>query len=87
MAARVRKTSKDNRMPTPEQERTLDRVLWGCRTRYNTALDERKTAWERGRVSVSYSQELPDLKADFPAYTEVHSQVVPDVLLRLERAF
>jgi putative transposase len=30
---------------------------------------------------------LPDLKAHFPEYAEVHSQVLQDVLLRLERAF
>src|SRR5262245_58302940 len=30
---------------------------------------------------------MPDLKADFPEYTEVHSQVLQDVLLRLEQAF
>src|SRR5262245_7442092 len=77
-------------MPTPEQERALEHVLWRCRTLYNTALEERKTAWERCRVSVSYyhqKAELPDLKADFPEYTEVHSQVLQDVLSRFERAF
>jgi putative transposase len=64
--------------------------LWRCRTLYNTAVEERKTAWERCHVSVTYYQqkaELPDLKADFPEYREVHSQVLQDVLLRLDRAF
>jgi putative transposase len=86
----VRKTFKYKLVPTPEQERALEIVLWRCRDLYNTALEERKTAWERGRVSVSYYQqkaELPELKADFPDYSEVHSQVVQDVLLRLERTF
>jgi putative transposase len=87
---RVRKTHKYRLKPTLEQERALERVLWRRRMLYNTALDERKTAWERCRISVNYYQqkaELPDLKADFPAYTEVHSQVLQDVLLRLDRAF
>ncbi len=86
----MRKTFKYKLMPTPEQDQALERVLWCCRTLYNAALEERKTAWERCRVSVGYYQqkaELPDLKADFPAYTEVHSQVLQDVLKRLERAF
>jgi putative transposase len=48
----VRKTYKYKLNPTPEQAGTLDRVLWRCRTLYNAALDERKTAWERGRVSI-----------------------------------
>ncbi|HEU4783271.1 MAG TPA: transposase [Ktedonobacterales bacterium] len=84
------KTYKYRLIPTPEQERTLDTILWRCRDLYNTALDERKTAWERGHVSLTYYRqkaELPDLKADIPEYTEVHSQVLQDVLLRLDRAF
>jgi putative transposase len=68
----------------------LDTVLWRCRTLYNVALEERKTAWERRRVSVNYYQQkaaLPDLKADFPEFVAVHSQVLQDVLLRLDRTF
>jgi transposase len=29
-------------MPTPEQERTLETVVWRCRERYNAGLQERK---------------------------------------------
>jgi len=86
----IRKAFKYKLKPTPEHEQALERVLWRCRTLYNTALEERKTAWERRCVSISYYQqkaELLELKADVPAYTEVHSQVLQDVLLRLERAF
>jgi putative transposase len=54
-------------------------------------LEQRKTWWERGQgTGATYYQqkaELPDLKADFPEYMEVHSQVLQDVLLRLDRAF
>jgi hypothetical protein len=39
---------------TPEQEQTLDTLLWRCRTLYNVALEERKTAWDRCGVSVGY---------------------------------
>jgi putative transposase len=65
-------------------------VLCRCRTLYNVAIEERKTAWERSRVSVDYFQqqaELPDLKAACPEYGAVHAQVLQDVLLRLDRAF
>jgi putative transposase len=80
-------------VPTSEQERALEQVLWHCRTLYNTALDERKTAWERCHVSVScYQQkaELPDLKDACPEYAEdaeVNAQVLQDVILRVERAY
>jgi putative transposase len=88
--AALRKTFKYKLSPTPDQERALDTVLYRCRTLYNVALEERQTAWERCGVAVSYYQqkaELPDLKAGCPEYDEVHSQVLQDVLLRLDRTF
>jgi putative transposase len=86
----VRKTYKYRLSPTPEQEQALDTVLWRCRTLYNVDLDERKTAWERCGVSLNYyhqANELPDLKAACSEYGEVHSQVLQDVLRRLQRIF
>jgi hypothetical protein len=77
-------------MPTPQHTQALERILWHCRTLYNTALEERKTAWERCCISINYYQqkaELPDLKSDFPEFAAVYSQVLQDVLLRLDRTF
>jgi Helix-turn-helix domain len=85
----VPKTFKYKLMPTPAQEQALERVLSHCRTLCNTALGERKTAWERGSVSISYYQqeaELPDVKAACPQYAEVNAQAVQDVIQRVERA-
>jgi hypothetical protein len=48
-----RKTSQEKLKPTPTQERQLELILWRCRTRYNTALEQRITAWQRCRVSIS----------------------------------
>jgi putative transposase len=86
----VHKAYKCRLYPTPEQERVLATILWRCRALYNVALEERKTAWERCGVSLNYSHqanELPDLKAACPEYAEVHSQVLQDVLRRLEKAY
>jgi putative transposase len=86
----IRKTCKEKLRPTPAQERALDEVLWRCRTLYNTALEERKTAWERRSVSVSrYQQEaeLKDIRAEFPEYAAIHSHVLQDVLARLDRTY
>ncbi|HST86777.1 MAG TPA: transposase [Ktedonobacterales bacterium] len=87
----MRTTYQYRLVPTPEQERALEVVLWRCRTLYNVALEQRKTwwAWGQGIGATYYQQkaELPDLKAAHPEYAEVHSQVVQDVLLRLDRAF
>jgi len=69
----VRKTYGYRLMPTPEPERALAHVLWRCRTLYNAATQERRTAWERCRVFVgSFQQkaEMLDLKAEFSDYTE-----------------
>ncbi|HEX6796835.1 MAG TPA: transposase, partial [Ktedonobacterales bacterium] len=91
MADTIRKTFKYKLKPTPDQDRTLESVLWHCRTLYNTALEQRKTWWERGQgKSATYYQqkaELPDLKTACPDYSEINAQVLQDVLLRLDRTF
>lgn len=87
---RVRTTYQYQLMPTPEQQRAWDQVVWRCRMRDNGALQERKTAWERCHVASTYSQqkaELPALKAGCPDDAAVNAHVLPEVILRVERAF
>jgi putative transposase len=87
---RLRKAYKYKLQPTPEQERQLEDVLWRCRTLYNTALEQRITAYRRCGVTLTcYQQqaELPDLKAVFPEYGDIHSQVLQDVLTRLDKTY
>jgi putative transposase len=88
--ATVRKAFKYQLMPTPEQERALEHVLWRCRELYNAGLEERKLAWEKCRISVSFamqSAQLPDIKEVRPEYRDINAQVLQDVLHRLDRAF
>ena len=77
-------------MPTPDQQRALDQVVWRCRMLDNGALEERKTAWERCQVAITDSQqkaELPELKAVCREYAEVNAHVLQEaVILRVERA-
>src|SRR5262249_18393465 len=77
--------------PTKEQQRLLTRQLEECRWLWNTLLAERKQAWEERKETVDYyaqKAELPGLKAtQRPALTEVHSQVLQEVVLRLKKAF
>ncbi len=87
---RVRKTFKYQLMPTPEQERTLATVVWRCRELYNAGLEERKAAWERCHLSVTFamqSAQLPAIKEVRPEYNEINAQVLQDVLHRLDKAF
>jgi putative transposase len=86
----IRKTFKYKLMPTPEQERALEQVLWRCRELYNAGLQERKAAWEKCRVSVNFamqSAQLPGIKEVRPEYRDSNAQVLQDVLHRLDKTF
>jgi putative transposase len=89
-APTVRKTYKYKLTPTPEQERAMAFVVRRCRELYNAALQERKAAWQQCGVSVTeamQSAQLPAIKEVRTEYRDIHSQVLQDVLTRLDRAF
>jgi putative transposase len=86
----VRKTYKYKLNPTPDQEQAMAFVVRRCRELYNAALQERKEAWQKCGVSItvaSQSAQLPEVKEVRPEYRDIHSQVLQDVLTRLDRAF
>jgi putative transposase len=86
----VRKSFKYKLKPTRAQERALAFVVRRCRELYNAALEERKTAWERCHVSITYHQQkaqLPAIKDVRLEYHDIYSQVLQDVVLRLDRPF
>jgi putative transposase len=87
---RVRKTYKYKLMPTSAQQRTLQTVVWRCRELYNAGLQERKEAWERRRITITFalqSAELPAIKEVRPEYREINAQVLQEVLHRLDKTF
>jgi putative transposase len=66
--------------PTPAQVQEFERVLLMCWQLYNTALEQRVTAWQRCHVSVSrYEQEaeLKAVRAEFLEYAAIHSHSLP----------
>ncbi|WP_339094667.1 RNA-guided endonuclease InsQ/TnpB family protein [Deinococcus sp. VB343] len=76
--------------PTKAQKAVLNEQLRLCRNLYNAALQERRDAYRKCGVSVSaYDQKksLPEIKAALPEYSGVYSQVLQDVILRLDKAF
>jgi putative transposase len=86
----LRKSYKYKLKSTPDQERALAEVLWRCRMLYNTALEQRITAYRRCGVTLSrYGQEteLSDLRASMPEYAAIHSHVLQDVLARLDKTY
>jgi putative transposase len=85
-----RKTFKYRLYPTAKQEQTLLFFLRRCHDLYNAGLEQRKAYYQMRHNSLScYTQinELPDLKRAYPAYREVPSHVLQDVLRRLDKAF
>ena len=86
----TRKALKYRLYPTPTQEQTLLFVLRRCRHLYNSGLEQRRAFYQMRRKSLSYSAqaaELAEIKAAYPAYQDIHSQVLQDTLRRLDKAF
>jgi putative transposase len=76
--------------PTPAQAVLLTETLETCRHLYNHALGERKAAYQERGESIGFARQsasLPALKRDSPYLLCVHSQVLQDVLHRVDRAF
>ena len=76
--------------PTTAQAAALTATLETCRHLYNRALAERKGAWEQEQRSVTFAAQcatLPAQKRENPYLPAVHSQVLQNVLRRLDRAF
>ncbi|MDR3584703.1 MAG: transposase [Desulfosporosinus sp.] len=73
-----------------EQTVNIDNTLDLCRNLYNSALEHRIYLYKHWKVSISYNaqqNELPMIKQELPEYTAVHSQVLQDVLRRLDKAY
>lgn len=61
-----------------------------CRELYNAALQERRDAWRLNKKSVTCFEQinqLPEIKKVRDDLKEVHSQVLTDVLRRLDKTF
>ncbi|MHC1631452.1 MAG: RNA-guided endonuclease InsQ/TnpB family protein [Methanotrichaceae archaeon] len=76
--------------PSQKQTYKLDETLEICRHLYNNALAERRDAWKNEQKSVSYFDQAASLtseKKSDPRLRSVFSQVLQDVLRRLDKAF
>lgn len=86
------RTYKYRLYPTNKQKRILNQTLDVCRYLYNDSLAERKSAWECDKKSISYNDQAAELTQrkkvnSYPALKQVHSQVLQDVLRRVDKAF
>jgi len=76
--------------PNTEQRKKLEATLEACRWLYNYCLEERRNAWQQNQQRLTaYDQikELPKLKKKHQFLASVYSQVLQDVVRRLDKAF
>lgn len=85
-----RRTFKFRLVPTRKQGEHLTWTLDRCRELYNAALQERRDAYRMAGKSLNYydqANQLPAVKEVRPEYTDIHSQVLQDVLHRVDKTF
>jgi putative transposase len=86
----MRKAYRYRIYPTKKQARVLHEQLALCAELYNAALQERRDAWRMCGKSITFTQQsaqLPQIKLDRPEYEGIYSQVLQDVLRRVDKAF
>src|SRR5206468_3289811 len=85
-----RKTYQHRLYPSRAQTTRLNGTLALVCELYNAGLQERRDAYRLERKSIRYieqANQLPDIKEARPELNEIHSQVLQDVLRRLDKAF
>ena len=76
--------------PTRKQAQALQWALDRARELYNAALQERRDAYRMTGKSIRYydqANQLPEMKEVREEYNAIHSQVLQDVLRRVQKAF
>lgn len=86
----TQRTFKFRLYPSKGQITRLQATLGLCCELYNAGLQERRDAYRIERKSICYveqANQLPEIKELRPELNEIHSQVLQDVLKRLDKAF
>ncbi len=76
--------------PDEQTQERLRNTLSLCCHLYNKSLSERKRHYDETGLGLHYREQadaLPAFKEENPAFSEVHSQVLQNVLKRVERSF
>lgn len=87
---KVRRAYKYRLYPTRSQVKLLEGQLGLCRELYNAALQERRDAYKRAGKSLNYydqANQLAAIKEERTDIKAVHSQVLQDVLKRVDKAY
>jgi putative transposase len=86
----MNRTYKFRLYPTTQQTTVLTQWLTTCRILYNNSLAERKKKWKTQKKSITYCEQanrLKDARKTNQFLKSVHSQVLQDVLRRLDKTF
>ena len=86
----MRKSFKYRVYPTKAQAAKLDSWLDLCRELHNAALQERRDHWRGAGIGVGFndqSRQLPAIKEERPEFADIYSQVLQQVLHRVDLAF
>lgn len=86
----MRKTYKYRLLPTKSQVLKLNWTLDMCRILYNSCLLDRKNHYEqtgKGLTRIRQQEILKANKERIESLNDIHSQVLQEVLLRVDRAF
>ena len=84
------KTYKYRLYPTKKQKEKLDWTLNTCRVLYNSSLVDRNRHYEETKQGLPYMTQKKILVQDkkrIEYLTNIHSQVLQDVLFRVEKAY
>jgi putative transposase len=84
------RTYKYRLYPTRNQRRVLEHTIETCRILYNSCLADRRNYYQakgKGLSRLRQQEILRDDKAKVERLLSVHSQVLQDVLFRVERAY
>lgn len=76
--------------PNKQVATKLENHLFLCAELYNAALQERRDAYKLNHVSLNYfdqANQLSDIKEIRDDLTEIHSQVLQDILKRVDKTF
>jgi putative transposase len=86
----MKKTYRYRLYPTKKQQTILNQQLALCCELYNAALQERRDAYRMSGKSINFTQQsaqLPEVKVVRPEYEAIYSQVLQEVLHRVDKAF
>lgn len=86
----MRRTYKYRAKPVKDAAVRAEGWLMLCRNLYNAALEQRISAYKkRGKPISRFDQnyQLPALKTECPEFKQVDSQVLQDVITRLDKAY